>query len=75
MLLLSKHLALPREGHLEQVIYVGGYVKSHKKMKLCFDSGYPKMSESWFKQYNWFDFVKRQKSQFHLKNLMSEVST
>ena len=56
VLLLSKHLTLPREGHLEQVIHVVGYLKLHKKMKLCLDSGYPKVSELWFKEYNWFDF-------------------
>ena len=59
--LLSKHLALPREGHLEQVIHVVGYLKSHKKMKLCFDCGYPKVSESWFKEYDWFDFYREAK--------------
>ena len=41
VLLLSNHLALPREGHLEEVIHVLRYLKLHKKMKLCFDSGYP----------------------------------
>ncbi len=39
--LLSAHLALPREGHLEQVLHIVGYLKSHKKMRILFDSGYP----------------------------------
>lgn len=30
--LLSQHLALPREGHLEQVIHIMGYINSHKKL-------------------------------------------
>ena len=54
--LMSKHLALPREGHLEQVLHIMGYIKEHKKMRLLFDSGRPKVKESWFKAYDWFDF-------------------
>ena len=29
--ILSKHLALPREGHLEHVLHIVGYLKRHKK--------------------------------------------
>ena len=61
VLLLSKHLALPREGYLEQVIHVVWYLKSHKKMNLCFDSRYPKVSEFCFKEYGWFDFYREAK--------------
>ena len=46
--LMSKHLALPREGHLEQVLNIMGYLKSHKKMRLLYDCGYPKVDERWF---------------------------
>ena len=31
--LMLKHLALPREGHLEQVLNIMGYLKTHKKMR------------------------------------------
>ena len=50
--LLSQHLALPREGHLEQVLHVMGYLKEHKKMRLLFDSSQPQMDERWFKAYD-----------------------
>ena len=56
--LMSTHLALPREGHLEQVLHIVGYLKSHKKMRILFDSGYPKVKENWFQDYDWFDFYK-----------------
>ena len=56
--LMSKHLALPREGHLEQVLHIMGYLKSHKKMRLMFDSSYPTVKEKWFKRYDWFDFYR-----------------
>jgi len=56
--LMSQHLALPREGHLEQAFHIVGYLKSHRKMRILFDPGYPKVKESWFMEYDWFDFYK-----------------
>ena len=56
--LLSQHLALPREGHLQQALHVMGYLKEHKKMRLLFDSGYPNIDERLFKEYDWFDFYR-----------------
>ena len=55
---MSTHLAMPREGHLEQVLHIVGYLKSHKKMRLLFDGGYPKIKEKWFQEYDWFDFYR-----------------
>ena len=43
--LMSKHLALPRDGHLEQVLNIMGYLKTHKKMRLLYDCGLPKVNE------------------------------
>lgn len=37
MSMMSAHLALPREGHLEQVLHIFGYLKCHKKIRLMFD--------------------------------------
>ena len=56
--LLSKHLALPREGHMEQALHIVGYLKSHKKLRLLFDSSYPKVKENWFTKYDWNDFYR-----------------
>ena len=56
--LLSKHLALPRKYHLEQAIKIVGYLKSHKKLRILFDSRYPKVKENWFTTYDWQDFYR-----------------
>ena len=34
--LLSTHLALPREFHMEKFLHIFGYLKLHKKMRLMF---------------------------------------
>ena len=56
--LMSSYLAMPREGHLEQVLHIVGYLKQRKKMKLMFDSSVPSVDEKWFKNYEWFDFYR-----------------
>ena len=56
--LMSTHLALPREGHLEQVLHIVGYLKALQKMRILFDPAYPKVKENWFQEYEWFDFYK-----------------
>ena len=43
--ILSKHLALPCEGHLEQVLHIVGYLKRRMKLRLLFDSRYPTTDE------------------------------
>ena len=44
--ILSKHLSLPREGHLEQVLHIVGYMKRRMKLRLPFDSRYPTTNEN-----------------------------
>ena len=56
--MMSSHLALSREGHLEQVLHIFGYLKIHKKMRLLFDPSYPRINENWFKRYDWQDFYR-----------------
>ena len=56
--ILSNHLALPREGHLENVFHTVGYLKRRKKLRLLFDSGYPTTKEKFFKKCDWFDFYR-----------------
>ena len=55
---MSSHLALPREGHLEQLYHLLGYLKLHKKMRICFDGMYPKVDERQFTRYDWEDFYR-----------------
>ena len=56
--LMSTYLAMPREGHLEQVFHIVGYLKNNKKLKIMFDSSRPHVNEKWFKEYDWFDFYR-----------------
>lgn len=55
---MSKYLAMPREGHLEQVLHIMGYLKCHKKLRLMFDSSCPKVDERWFTTYDWEEFYR-----------------
>ena len=64
--LLSQHLALPREGHLEQVIHVMGYLKQHKKLRLMFDIGSPTFDGRMFKTYDWRGFYRDAKESYPL---------
>jgi hypothetical protein len=56
--LLSSHLALPRQGHLEQVYHVFGYMKQSARRRLYLDPDQPIISEERFTKYDWEDFYK-----------------
>ena len=55
---MSSHLALPREGHLEQVYHIFGYLKRNPKLRIMFDCSDPGIPASRFKKYDWQDFYK-----------------
>ena len=42
-------MALPREGHLEQVIHIFGYLKQKKKLRIAFDPDDPQINPDCFK--------------------------
>ena len=46
--IMSTQLALPQEGHLEQVLHIFGYLKIHKKMRLMFDCIYTRITSKLF---------------------------
>ena len=56
--LMSSHLALPREGHLDQVYHIFGYLKKRKKLRILFDCGDPQIGENRFKKYDWQEFYR-----------------
>ena len=56
--LMSQQLALPREGHLEQVLHIIAYLKQNPKFRLMFDTKNPKVNENWFLTYDWQDFYR-----------------
>ena len=51
--ILSSHLALPREGHLEQAFHVFGYLKVHHNAELVFDPTYPEIDMPSFERRDW----------------------
>ena len=54
--MISTHLELPWEGHLEQVLSIFGYLKTNKKMSLMNGCSYSRISSNIFNEYDWFDF-------------------
>ena len=56
--IMSKHMALPREGHLEQVLHIYGYLKQKKKLRIAFDPDDPQISPDRFKKYDWEEFYR-----------------
>jgi hypothetical protein len=51
--MLSSHLALPREGHLQQVFHVFGYLKKYHNTEMVFDPSDPVIDESQFERKDW----------------------
>ena len=56
--MMSTHLALPREGHLQQVYHMFGYLKAKPKKTIAFDPAHPNINESRFVQCDWHDFYR-----------------
>ncbi len=54
--LLSLHLALPREGHLELDLHIMGYLRQKHNTHLVFDPTYPTIDLFLFPEYDWFEF-------------------
>ena len=51
--MMSSHLALPREGHLEQLFHMFGYLKAHHNAEMVFDLSDPELDESQFEHHDW----------------------
>lgn len=56
--LMSAHLAMPRLGHLDQVLHMFAYLKWKPKRRIAMDPTNPKISERKFKRYDWEDFYR-----------------
>ena len=54
--MLSSYLAQPRQGHLEAVYTLYGYLKAHHKSTMVFDDGYLNWKDSNFADHDWTDF-------------------
>jgi len=51
--MMSSHLALPRQGHLEQLFHIFGYLKKHHNAEMIFDPTEPDIDESKFVRQDW----------------------
>ena len=51
--MMSSHLALPREGHLEQVLLIFAYLKKCHNTELVYDPSDPVVDENDFKRRDW----------------------
>ena len=54
--MMSSHLALPREGYLDQVFHIFMYLKKHHNSALVFDPSYPDVNIDTFPKHDWTKF-------------------
>lgn len=54
--MLSSHLALPREGHLDAVLHIFAYLDHKHNSRMVFDPTYPEIDMSNFKECDWKHF-------------------
>jgi hypothetical protein len=54
--LLSRFLACPREGHMQQAFHVFGYLKKHARSRMVFDETEPAIDQSRFRVVDWSEF-------------------
>ena len=52
-LMMSSHLALPREGHMHQVFHIFAYLKKYHNTELVFDPSDPCIDETAFEVQDW----------------------
>ena len=51
--MMSSHLALPREGHLEEVLHIFAYLKKYHNTELVYDPSDPVVDENDFERKDW----------------------
>ena len=51
--MMSSHLALPREGHLEQVLHIFAYLKKYHNTELVHDPSNSVVDENVFERRDW----------------------
>ena len=51
--MMSAHLALPRKGHLDQVLQIFGYLRKYHNTELVYDPSEPEIQLSKFERRDW----------------------
>ena len=54
--LLLSHSAMPRQGHLEAVLHIMGYLKLRNNSRLAFNTSCPDVNQNIFQECDWTDF-------------------
>ena len=54
--MLSSYMAMPREGHLNQLFHIFAYLKRHHNSRLVMDPTYPTIDEDAFERKDWTSF-------------------
>ena len=54
--MLSSFVASPREGHLQQVFHIFGYLRNHHNARIIMDPSYPVIPEDAFPRHDWSKF-------------------
>ena len=61
--MLSSHLAMPRDGHLQQLFHIFAYLKAHHNSRLVFDPTYPDIDYEKFEKEDWKSFYGKVKEE------------
>ena len=51
--MLSSHLALPREGHFQEILHIFAYLKKHMNSDMVFDPSDPDIDMDSFRRQDW----------------------
>ena len=51
--MLSSHLVIPREGHLEELIHIFTYLRKHMNTEMVFDPSVPNIDKNYFQLQDW----------------------
>ena len=54
--MMSSHVAMPREGHLQQLYHIFAYLKAHHNARIVMDPTYPDIESSAFDRRDWKGF-------------------
>ena len=50
---LSSYIAMPREGHMQQVLHIFAYLKINHNARVVFDPSYPEIDNNMFERKDW----------------------
>ena len=61
--MMSSCLAMPREGHLQQVLHIFAYLKRFHNPRIIMDPTYPDLDKDDFPNYDWENHYKTYKDE------------